>query len=43
MFYNLPKNSNFVIRLYIPIDKALMIDLIYLINKKFKTVYFTSH
>ena len=40
MFYNLPKNGNFVIRLYIPVDKALMIDLIYLINKKFKTVYF---
>ena len=39
MFHNLPKCSNFVIRLYIPFDKPLFIDLLYLIYKRYKTVY----
>lgn len=40
MFNNLPENSNFVCKFYIPIYYKLDVNLIYLLIKYFKKVYF---
>ena len=40
MFYNLPYGSNFVIKLYLPLTQPLIINLIYLMFKYFKNIYF---
>ena len=40
MFHNLPKTGNFVIRLYLPFEDRLFIDMVYLMYKNFKSIYF---
>lgn len=40
MFYNLPYGSNFVIKLYLPLTQPLIVNLIYLMFKYYKNIYF---